>query len=228
MRAFPVQLRYCFTLKDKKISVRLIKALRDSNRLLCIVLMLLGILVATAARPAAAGEATAAQLWADYQAAPNVHPNLPNCSFAGYGRGEVPLPVVPIIANVKDCGATGDGTSDDLPAFRAAIAKAAGKGAVLIPAGTYRLGGHLVLPDNTVLRGEGPAILCGASLVTLLIAPTITLAIKALHRTSRRGGGRIGEILFLVILAAGVAWTYYQLTNHGPAALLPAEWRNGR
>jgi len=71
-------------------------------------------------------------------------------------------------------------------------------------------------------------VLCGASLVTLLIAPAITLAVKALHRTSRRGGGRIGEILFLVILAAGVAWCYYQLTNHGPAALLPADWRNGR
>jgi hypothetical protein len=117
----------------------------------------LAILLAATTGSAAAGEATAAQLWAEYQAAPNVHPNLPNCSFAGYGRGELPLPQVPVVANVKDCGATGDGTSDDLPAFRAAIAKAAGKGAVLIPAGTYRLVGHLVLPSNTVLRGEGPA-----------------------------------------------------------------------
>jgi len=43
-----------------------------------------------------------------------------------------------------------------LAAFRAAIAKAAGKGTVMIPAGTYKLSGHLVLPDKTVLRGEGP------------------------------------------------------------------------
>jgi hypothetical protein len=71
-------------------------------------------------------------------------------------------------------------------------------------------------------------VICGASIVTIVLAPAMTHAVKGLHRSSRRGGGRLGEILFLIILGVGVAWCYFQLTNHGPAALLPADWRNGR
>jgi len=71
-------------------------------------------------------------------------------------------------------------------------------------------------------------VLCGASLVAFVLAPAVTTAVKSLHRGSRRRGGRLGEILFLLLLGAGLAWCYYQLTNHGPAALLPSHWRNGR
>lgn len=69
-------------------------------------------------------------------------------------------------------------------------------------------------------------VLCGASLVTFVLAPAIGMAVNALQRGSRRNGGLIGETIFLLILGAGVFWCYYQLCNHGPAALLPAEWRN--
>jgi hypothetical protein len=69
-------------------------------------------------------------------------------------------------------------------------------------------------------------VACGASLVAFVIAPAITMAVNMLQRGSRQGGGRTGEMIFLLVLGAGVFWCYYQLCNHGPAALLPAVWRN--
>src|SRR4051812_26567991 len=77
---------------------------------------------------------TAADLWAQYQKSPDTHPNLPNCSYAGYARSEKPLPQPKVVANVKDAGAKADGKSDDTAAFAKAISQAstAGGGAVLI------------------------------------------------------------------------------------------------
>lgn len=69
-------------------------------------------------------------------------------------------------------------------------------------------------------------VLCGASLVAFVLAPAIGMAVNSLQRGSRQGGGKMGETIFLLILGAGVFWCYYQLCNHGPAALLPAGWRN--
>jgi len=100
---------------------------------------------------------TSDALWKSYAATPDTHANIPNCSYAGYARGEKPLPEPAAAANVKELGAKGDGTTDDTAAFKAAIAKAAGKGAVLVPAGKYLLSSHLVLPSGTVLRGAGSA-----------------------------------------------------------------------
>jgi len=103
-------------------------------------------------------QTTSAKLWADFQKAPYQHPNIPNVSFAGYAFGEKPLPDVRVVANVRDLGAKGDGKTDDTAAFKAAIdkAKATGVGAVLIPAGEYKLSDVLVLDaDGLVLRGEG-------------------------------------------------------------------------
>ena len=56
--------------------------------------------------------------------------------------------------DVTDFGALGDGT-DDTAAFQAALdqAGAVGSGVVLVPAGTYAIRGHLVVPPNTELRG---------------------------------------------------------------------------
>jgi hypothetical protein len=42
-------------------------------------------------------------------------------SFAGYRNGDVPLPELPQVANVKDFGAVGDNVTDDTAAFRRAI-----------------------------------------------------------------------------------------------------------
>lgn len=69
-------------------------------------------------------------------------------------------------------------------------------------------------------------VLVGSSLVAFVLAPAIGVAVSSLHRGSRQNGGRVGETIFLLLLGAGVFWCYYQLCNHGPSALLPAEWRN--
>ncbi|WP_437922948.1 glycosyl hydrolase family 28-related protein [Sorangium sp. So ce291] len=79
---------------------------------------------------------------------------LPDYSHAGYHAGEAPLPEVPVVANVTDFGAVGDGVTDDTDAFAAAIA-AAKNGAVLIPAGRYVITDVLrISKSNVVLRGE--------------------------------------------------------------------------
>ena len=80
---------------------------------------------------------------------------LPDFSYAGYRRGEMTLPSVKSVANVKDFGAKGDGTADDTTAFLKAID--ASKGKVLsIPPGRYRITDFLTIRDSgTVLQGAG-------------------------------------------------------------------------
>lgn len=121
-------------------------------RLVWIVVSTLVIASSTLAAPL-----TAAELWKQYAAAPNTNPNIPNCSFAGYRCGESALPALKVATNVKDTGAMGDGQADDTAAFAKAIdqAKASG-GAVLVPAGTYRIEGLIRLKESgVVLRGAG-------------------------------------------------------------------------
>jgi len=109
-----------------------------------------------ASNQTASAQVTGDSLWREYCKDPDRHNNLPNNSYAGVFRGDKPLPNAPVVANVRTLGAKGDGTTDDTAAFLAAIKQAAGKGAVLIPAGHYILSRHLVLPSGTVLRGAGP------------------------------------------------------------------------
>ena len=59
---------------------------------------------------------------------------LPDFSYAGYHRGEQPIPDVPPAANVRDFGAVGDGVADDTSAIQNAINQTA-RGAVFVPAG---------------------------------------------------------------------------------------------
>ena len=54
---------------------------------------------------------------------------------SGYSAGEAPLPSPPVSVNVMDLGATGDGKTDDTPAFLAAIEAVSGGGVVYIPPG---------------------------------------------------------------------------------------------
>ena len=95
-------------------------------------------------------------LWGDHGEVWSPQSRLPDFSHAGYHCGEAPLPVVPVVASVKDFGATGDGRTDDTAAFLAAIAR--GKpGAILIPPGHYRITKILrITHAGTVLRGAGP------------------------------------------------------------------------
>lgn len=81
---------------------------------------------------------------------------LPDFSFAGYGMGERPLPDPPVVANVRDFGAVGDGLTDDSQAFLDALASAP-PGAILVPRGRYLLTRVLRIDrPGVVLRGEGP------------------------------------------------------------------------
>ncbi len=59
---------------------------------------------------------------------------------------------------VTDFGAVGDGTVDDTAAFQKAIDKAAEKGgAVLVPAGRFKLGGSLQVKPGVAVKGVGEA-----------------------------------------------------------------------
>jgi hypothetical protein len=65
------------------------------------------------------------------------------------------MPAVPVKTNVKDFGATGDGTTDDTEAFKRAIA-ATSNGALFVPAGRYKITDILeITQPNFVLRGAG-------------------------------------------------------------------------
>ena len=108
--------------------------------------------------PVAKHAAAADDLWAEYRDTTDQHPNIPNVSFAGYAYGERPLPAARTpTADVRQCGAQGDGILDDTAAFEKAILQAHG-GDVAIPPGTYRLTRRLLLQESgTVLRGAGSA-----------------------------------------------------------------------
>jgi len=80
---------------------------------------------------------------------------LPDYSYAGYRAGEVALPELPVVANVRTFGALGDGRHDDTDAFRRAIAETH-DGALLVPRGVYRLTSVLdINKSHFALRGEG-------------------------------------------------------------------------
>ncbi|MBK8479306.1 MAG: hypothetical protein IPL39_24415 [Opitutaceae bacterium] len=69
-------------------------------------------------------------------------------------------------------------------------------------------------------------VLFGGTVVAFLLSPAMEKLVQTLHRTSKSGAGGLGEALFLIGLGALVFWLYYQMTAHGIASLLPAEWRN--
>ena len=95
------------------------------------------------------------ELWGDAGERWTPDGPLPDFSYAGYRQGEEPLPDVEVVANVVDFGAVGDGVTDDSEAFLRAIA-AVERGAILVPAGRYRLTTVLRLErSGVVLRGAG-------------------------------------------------------------------------
>jgi len=81
---------------------------------------------------------------------------LPDFSYAGYHRGEQPLPDVPEGVSVKTFGAKGDGVADDTAAFLEALATVK-KGAIEVPPGRYVITNILQISrSGIVLRGAGP------------------------------------------------------------------------
>src|SRR5262245_13466664 len=81
---------------------------------------------------------------------------LPDFSFAGFRRGERPLPNVPPGVSVRNFGAKGDGESDDTQSFLDALTKVK-RGAIEVPPGRYRITKLLEITEpGVVLRGAGP------------------------------------------------------------------------
>ena len=81
---------------------------------------------------------------------------LPDFSYAGYQRGEKPLPERQPEVSVKDYGAVGDGTTDDTAAIQKAIDENPGK-TIALPEGRYLLSDVVTIKTSgTVLQGEGP------------------------------------------------------------------------
>ena len=95
------------------------------------------------------------ELWGKNGEAWSAQSRLPDFSYAGYHSGDKMIPNVPVVANVKDYGAVGDGKTDDSQAFIDAI-KAVDKGAIEIPAGRYVLMNRVrITKSHVVLRGVG-------------------------------------------------------------------------
>lgn len=65
----------------------------------------------------------------------------------------------------------------------------------------------------------------GISVVAFFVTPLIERLVLRLHAASKYGAGRLGEIVFVLILLAGVYALWYQISAHGAESLLPARWR---
>ncbi len=103
----------------------------------------------------AAGPTTSA-LWGEGGESWTPGGRLPDFSYAGYHRGERPLPILRPETSVKKFGAVGDGKTDDTAAFQKALSQAAGK-VIAIPPGRYLITDILEIHDSgTVLQGAGP------------------------------------------------------------------------
>jgi hypothetical protein len=96
--------------------------------------------------------------WRSYLENPDDHPLIPNVSYAGYRRGELPLPRLGVRVSVTAFGAVGDGVTDCTAAFNEAVERvgASGGGTVYVPPGTYLLTGIVwVHRSRVAIRGAG-------------------------------------------------------------------------
>lgn len=125
---------------------------------------------AAVARAVTGGAAPAASpvspLWSEFVRSPYRHPQIPNVSYAGYRFGAA-LPRPRVRVNALDFGAVPDGSADSAPAINRAIAAAGrhGGGAVLLPAGEYRV-------DDVIQVGYSGVVLRGAGSGRTVIRPT--------------------------------------------------------
>jgi hypothetical protein len=104
----------------------------------------------------ASGGGTSSALWGERGERWSPASRLPDFSYAGYHRGERPLPTRAPDVSVMDYGAVGDGKADDTAAFRRAIEVNPGE-VIAVPAGQYRITNILTISaSGTVLQGDGP------------------------------------------------------------------------
>jgi hypothetical protein len=130
-----------------------------------------------------------------------------------------PTPEPDPALNVRDFGATGNGSTNDTAAFRAAIEASLGRGKVVyVPDGTYMVS-RLVLPqgltlrgesrDNTILRRHGLGEHAAGGFIHIENAANVTIEHMTLRGTGRRLSdsgvtGRGDDILINVINGRGV------------------------
>lgn len=91
---------------------------------------------------------------------PTPTPSVPTPASASSSCA--PAPTSTLVVNVKDTGATGNGSTNDTAAIQAAINQVAGKGGtVLVPNGTYMIDAvtRLLLKSNMTLRMTSGAVL---------------------------------------------------------------------
>ncbi len=121
--------------------------------------LLLGLLPALAKgnNDAAMSTATAvSELWGSAGEKWSPGGMLPDFSHVGYRGGEVSPPDLPVVNNVRDFGAKGDGVTDDTRAIQAAI-DATKAGAVFVPPGRYLISDFIrITRSGVVLRGAAP------------------------------------------------------------------------
>jgi len=107
------------------------------------------------ALPLLASAAGTSLLWGEHGESWQPNGRLPDFSYAGYHRGEAPIPSVAQTASVKDFGAVGDGVADDTHAIQAAI-DATPHGAVWLPPGRYKITDYIwIRKPGIALRGAG-------------------------------------------------------------------------
>lgn len=107
---------------------------------------------------ASAPAAEYSQLWGRHGELWQAGSRLPDFSFAGYHRGDDPLPNVEVVTDVTQFGADGGDNLDDTEAFRSAI-QATRRGAILVPAGRYVISDLVEInKPGVVLRGAGPEL----------------------------------------------------------------------
>ncbi len=118
--------------------------------------------------------AETSKLWGDNGELWDSAGPLPDFSFAGYQRGEKPIPENQAEVSVQKFGAKGDGKTDDTEAFQKAIAESGGM-VIEIPEGRFVITGILeIKKSGTVLRGAGPdktVFICPTPLETIKPSP---------------------------------------------------------
>ena len=127
------------------------------------------------------------------------------------------------VVNVKNFGAKGDGTTDDLAAFNAALAaiesldSGGNRGATLhIPYGTYRLSGSLHIERSMILQGVSGAGNYGGTVLRFDSGVTGIIV----HRPTTSPGGGRGDwsvIRDLIVTAAGKSGTAHGIQLHARA-----------
>ncbi len=130
----------------------------------------------------------------------------------------------PAAVSVKDCGAVGDGVTDDTAAFEAAISEAKGKSdTVLVPLGAYRLTRTLTLTKVTLMgAAAGTWNADSSSLPTILVRCTTGPCIRlgaggAVHGLffSYDWGGKEPSERPATIELAGVGCRVSEVKIHG-------------